>query len=239
MNRRKNCRVAVPIENVYIWILNGSVAVPAQPLNLSSGGASISVAESCLTRLIVGHQLLLQLSIPRTKATLEIECFVKHVDVRNNTRLIGVEFLQPDTLDNHLPAFAFSNRRISFRAPPTPGEEISVSIHRPSDLLRLQMKLLDISVDGLAGICRDACSDMLTVGDGVTANFSLASVGRDFELDCIVRDLSPGEHTWRIGMSFVQKSASFSRQQKAIMNYVALRHEQVRLASQGSPLLET
>lgn len=234
MNQRSQYRVPAPLDDVYVWVLTDTSTIAARPLDLSAGGAALNVPDSCLGDLMVGRKLALRFGIPNSNANFEVESVVRHMSLRNGSRSLGVQFLQSDALQQHLGVFEFFNRRMSQRV--MPEEEIPVRIRRTSEFLQLQMRILDISTGGLAGVCRDPDCDLLEVGDSVAAEFTLASIGRRFQLKCIVRSMIPRECAWQTGFSFVEESIECHHQREDITDYV-LQQQHKQLKPDPSPEL--
>lgn len=232
MNQRLQYRVPAPHDGLRVEVLADTGPTPTRLMDISAGGAALSVPDSHLSGLANGHRLLLRITVPQTSVSFEMKTIVRHIRVGDGRRSFGLQFLQPALLETHLPLFRLCNRRNSFRVPPADREDITLSVMRNSDTLNLQMQLVDISEGGVAGLCLDSRRESLAVQNQVAIKFSLARGRQHLALDGTIRAINSGEYTWRIGMAFAEQSLRASGNRQIIADYVLQRqHEIAGLAS--------
>jgi PilZ domain len=201
----------------------GASPVPAQIVDISSGGISVFVKRVCDPGLPDREAVHLRLSSPHMKVPLSAPAIVRRSEESAEGRVYGLEFLDWLGLLSRIPpALArLFNKRGDSRVEPDSGDRIDVAVESKSLPFQIGGKLRDLSSTGLSFSAADDVEKFLSKIDRVKVSFSLP--GRveviAFWGDILHRNTSDGSIHY--GICFDQKlTRQFKKKQDQISAFL-------------------
>jgi hypothetical protein len=213
----------------------GHTPAPGVVVDVTVEGAGVRFALSTAPSIAIGREVLLEFGSQQQKI-LTVAALVRFRREEEAFRRYGLEFIDRDLVQKQLPpALArLFNRRGAFRVRPDPTQPVNVTLEgflSSGNVERTTVTLIDLSVTGLAVTVSHEFERAFAGNIDVRVSMELPGYPEDINLGAVIhyrKLLDKGVH-YGIGFD-PQRTANFSKQRKAIMDYVVKRYREEQSA---------
>lgn len=216
----------------------GQDAMPGVVVDVTVEGAGVRFPLSTAPTVAMGAEVELEFG-SRRERVLTVAARVRFRREEESYRRYGLEFIDRELVERQLPpALArLFNRRGAFRVRPEDGQVIEITLEGFLDsggVERTTVALVDLSVTGMAVTVPHEFEEKFAGNVDVRVSFELPGYNDLLNLGATIhyrKLLDDGVH-YGIGFN-PQRTANFTRQRKAIMDYVVKRYREEQLRRSG------